>query len=817
MTATTATTRLRLEGLHCAGCVARVERALATVPGVTSANVNLAAGTAEVDHSGAPARLVGAVEEAGFGVTRREIRLAVEAANCASCVGRIEAALRGVPGVTGASMNLASGEACATVIDGEADAATLARAVTAAGYPTAGIDAADQAPDPEAAQAREARALRRRTWIAAALTLPVFVMEMGGHVVPGLRETLAGLVGEQGLRVIAFVLTSAVLAGPGRMFFAKGVPLLLRGAPDMNALVALGTGAAWGFSTLATFAPGVLPEGTAHVYFEAAAVIVTLILLGRTLEARAKGRTGAAIRELMALRPDTARVVTEAGLEARPVDALVVGDVLEIRPGERIPTDAEVIEGRGAIDESMLTGEPMPVEKCLGDEVTGGTVNGTSALRVRASRVGRDTALARIVAMVEAAQGAKLPVQATADKVTAVFVPIVLTVAAVTVATWLIFGPEPALGLALVAGVSVLIVACPCAMGLATPTSVMVGTGRAAEMGVLFRKGAALQSLSDVLLIAFDKTGTLTEGRPAVTEVALADGVSRAEALRLAAALEARAEHPIAQAILGAAPDDHAEAEGVEALAGFGLRGRVEGVEVLVGAGRLMAREGVPVDALAATAGRLAAQGATPVYVARQGRAVALIGLSDPIKPSAKPAIAVLHRMGLRTALVTGDTEETARAVAEELGIDTVIAGVLPGGKVAALRDMRGQRRLAFVGDGLNDAPALAAADIGIAIGSGTDVAIEAADVVLMAGDPGHVADALHISRRVMRNIRQNLFWAFAYNTALIPAAAGALYPLGGTLLSPMLAAGAMAISSLFVLGNALRLRRLGPVSGGLA
>ncbi|TCO70498.1 heavy metal translocating P-type ATPase [Rhodovulum euryhalinum] len=811
-TAATTTTRLRLEGLHCAGCVRRVERALAAVPGVAAARVNLAATSAEVDHAGPVAPLVGAVEGAGFGVTRSEIALAVEGATCATCVGRIERALTAVPGVTAAAMNLASGEARATVIAGAADAAMLARAVTGAGYSATLITDAT-ARDPGAAQEAEARSLHRRMLGAAALTLPVFVIEMGGHVMPGLREALAGLAGEQALRVLSFVLTTAVLAGPGRAFFAKGVPLLVKGAPDMNALVALGTGAAWGFSTVATFAPGLLPPGTAHVYFEAAAVIVTLILLGRTLEARAKGRTGAAIRHLMALRPDTARVVTGSGIEDRPVDALVPGDLLEIRPGERIPTDGEVVEGAGVVDESMLTGEPMPVDKAPGEPVTGGTVNGPAALRVRATRVGRDTALAQIVAMVEAAQGAKLPVQALADRVTAVFVPAVLAVAAVTVALWLIFGPTPALGLALVAGVSVLIVACPCAMGLATPTSVMVGTGRAAGMGILFRKGAALQALSGVATVAFDKTGTLTEGRPSVTEVALAAGTDRDEALRLAAALEARSEHPIARAILAVAPGELPAAEAVEALPGFGLRGRVEGAAVLVGAARLMEREGIAPGDLAAAADRFAAAGATPVLVARDGRVLAVLALADPVKATARAAIDALHRMGVKTALITGDTEATARAVAAELGIERVSAGVLPDGKVAALEALRKDGPLAFVGDGLNDAPALAAADIGIAIGTGTDVAIEAADVVLMAGDPRAVADALHVSRRTMRNIRQNLFWAFAYNTALIPVAAGLFYPLWGMLLSPMLAAGAMAASSLFVLSNALRLRRLSPVT----
>ncbi|MCE8469217.1 heavy metal translocating P-type ATPase, partial [Rhodovulum sulfidophilum] len=636
----------------------------------------------------------------GFGVGQTEIALAVEGASCASCTGRIERRLMAQPGVLSASMNLASGQARVTLAEGLDDAAALARAVTEAGYPATPLRA-EARPEPGAVQAAEARALARRAWTAGLLALPVVLLEMGGHVAPGAREALAGIVSETGLRIVSFLLTTAILAGPGRAFFVKGVPLLLKGAPDMNALVALGTAAAWGYSTLATFAPGLLPEGTAHVYFEAAAVIVTLILVGRSLEARARGRTGEAIRHLLGLQPRSARVVTETGIEDRPVEQLAPGDLIEIRPGERIPTDGEIVEGQGPVDESMLTGEPMPVDKAPGDAVTGGTVNGASALRFRATRVGRDTALAQIVAMVETAQGAKLPVQALADRITGIFVPAVLAAAALTVAIWLVFGPDPALGLALVAGVSVLIVACPCAMGLATPTSVMVGTGRAAEMGVLFRKGDALQGLSGVATVAFDKTGTLTEGHPELTGIRLADGFEKGDVLAAAAALEARSEHPLAQAILAAAPD-HPEAEGVEALPGYGVRGRVGGRDVLVGAERLMVREGIAPGPLEAQAATLAATGATPVFVAIDGAMAGVLALADPIKPGARDAISGLHRMGVATALITGDTEPTARAVAAELGIDHVVAGVLPGGKVEALEGLRADGPVAFVGDGLN-------------------------------------------------------------------------------------------------------------------
>ncbi|MEX5729217.1 Cu+-exporting ATPase [Rhodovulum iodosum] len=800
------TLRFRLDGLNCASCVRRAEAALDALPQVSAVRVNLANATAEVSHEGQAAPIFGAVEAAGFGVPRSEIELEVEGAHCASCVRRIEAALTGVPGVAAARMNLATGRASVSGAEGAVTAAALVGALREAGYAAAPVAGETAHQD---RQEGEIRHLARATALAAGLALPVVVLEMGGHLWPGFAE---GVFGAQGVRLIAFVLTTAVLAGPGRRFFLHGVPLLLRGAPDMNALVALGTAAAWGYSTVATFAPGLLPEGARDVYFEAAAVIVTLILLGRWLEARAKGRTGAAIRRLAGLQPKTARVVTEAGVVERSIDALQPGDVIETRPGERIATDGEVVEGRSYVDESMLTGEPVPVEKSPGDRVTGGTVNGQGALRLRATRVGRDTALAQIIAMVEAAQAARLPVQGLVDRITARFVPAVMATALVTVIAWLIFGPQPALGLALVAGVSVLIIACPCAMGLATPTSIMVGTGRAADMGVLFRQGEALQSLQGVRVVAFDKTGTLTEGRPEVTAIHPADGMARERLLALAAAVEARSEHPIARAVTAAAGRPLPAAEAVEALPGFGLKGLVEGAEMLVGAERLMTREGVDLGALGPLGAQLAETGATPVYVAIDGRAAGVLGVSDPVKPSARAAIAALHAQGIETAMITGDTEAAARAVAADLGIDHVVAGVLPEGKRDAVEALKAKGRLAFVGDGINDAPALAAADIGIAIGTGTDVAIETADVVLMSGDLSGVANARRLSARTMGNIRQNLFWAFGYNVLLIPVAAGLLAPFGGPMLSPMLAAGAMALSSVFVVTNALRLRHVAPV-----
>lgn len=805
---------LQITKLSCGSCVARAEKALQDVDGVTDATVNLAAESATVSfHSPAsPAAITQALAAAGYPAAIDQITLDIEGMTCGSCVARVEKALLAAPAVTEVSVNLAAETAMVKYMSGATTPQAIAQAATYAGYPASLRGASDERVDHRDAHMA---ALRRQLTIAAILTAPVFVLEMGSHFVPGVHEMVHKYIGMQTSWVFQFVVVTLVLAWPGRMFFSEGLPALFKGAPDMNALVAVGTGAAWAFSTVATFFPSVLPEGTRAVYFEAAAVIVTLILLGRFLEARAKGKTGEAIRRLVGLQPQTASLLREGEVVDVPIADIVVGDVVRVRPGEKIAVDGVLTDGTSYVDESMITGEPLPVEKETGDVVTGGTVNGTGAFSFRVTQVGADTMLAQIIRMVEDAQGAKLPIQDLVNKITLWFVPFVLLMATLTVIAWLIFGPDPALSFALVAGVSVLIVACPCAMGLATPTSIMVGTGRAADLGVLFRKGDALQALRSAQIVAFDKTGTLTQGRPEVTAVSLIDGMKEADVLGLVASVEALSEHPIAEAIVRMAHGQGYElqdANGFSAEAGFGVSGHVGGRRVMVGADRLMQREGIAIDGFAAEAAQIAAEGQTPFYAAIDGVLAGLIGISDPIKPATPSAIKTLHDMGLRTALITGDNEKTAYAIAAQLGIDTVVAEVLPDGKVAALRELASEgEKIAFVGDGINDAPALAAADVGIAIGTGTDVAIESADVVLMSGDINGVCNAFEISQRTMRNIKQNLFWAFAYNTALIPVAAGVLYIFGGPLLSPMLAAGAMALSSVFVLSNALRLRWVAP------
>lgn len=810
------TLTLKLENLSCASCVGRAERALTAVDGVDSAPVNLANETARVAFS-APATtgaLTDALDRAGYPARRETTVLEVGSMTCASCVGRVERLLTATPGVLEARVNLASERAFVTYLAGAVSPDALSAKVTKAGFPTHPRD--DGATDAPRDKEAEANALRRKALLAAVLTVPVFVLEMGGHVFPPFHHWIARTIGLGTSHWIQLILTTIVMAGPGRVFFAKGVPALLRGAPEMNALVALGTSAAYLYSVVSVLAPGILPAGTANVYFEAAAVIVVLILIGRWMEARAKGRTGEAIRALVALAPKEALVDADGKTLTRPVAQVVTGEVVVIRPGERVPLDGEVIEGESLVDESMITGEPVPVPKTTGDTVTGGTVNGKGALKARVTAVGPDTLLSQIVRMVEDAQGARLPIQALVDKITAIFVPIVMGIAALTVLVWLLIGPDPALGLALVAGVSVLIIACPCAMGLATPTSIMVGTGRAAQLGALFRRGDALQSLQSAEIVAFDKTGTLTQGRPELTAFETAGDLDADTVLAMVAGAEVQSEHPLAQAILRGAEDRGlapAKASNVQTVTGFGLQAEVDGAHLLVGSQKFMERENIPMTDLVERADPMRAKGHTVFFVAIDGKLAALIGVSDPIKPDTAPALAALRAMGKQLAMITGDDPATAAAIADQLGIDHVNAGVLPDGKVAAVEALQARYgKVAFVGDGINDAPALARADVGLAIGTGTDVAIEAADVVLSSGALSGVANAFEISRRTMTNIRQNLFWAFGYNVLLIPVAAGVLYPVWGILLSPMLGAGAMAASSVLVLTNALRLRFVRPV-----
>lgn len=753
--------------------------------------------------------------------TANRLTLDVEGMTCAGCARRVERALADTPGVRAASVNFAAHTADLELDQG-VDADAPIRSVREAGY-----DAAPTRSWAERTGATQSEDIRQgghsphdhgeastaQLIFAAALTLPIFIIEMGGHLFPPLHDAVMGSISRPALNWVFLVLAGLVQFGPGRIFYIHGLPALLRGAPEMNSLVMLGTSAAWGYSAVVTAAPGVVPADAQGVYFEASAMVVTLILLGRWLEARARGRTGEAVRKLLSLQARTARVRRNGETVELPVEQVQPGDEIELRPGERIPVDGEVISGRSHVDESMISGEPIPVEKAEGDKLTGGTVNGSGALTLRASAVGEDTVLARIVTMVEQAQGAKLPVQQLVDRVTSVFVPIVIGLAALTFTVWLFAAGS--LSAALINAVAVLIIACPCAMGLATPVSITTGAGRAAQMGVLFRKGDALQTLNRVKAVAFDKTGTLTEGKPTLTDLQTADGFTDDDALRLAASVEDRSEHPIARAVAAAAEERGLSlqaASDFQAAAGYGVTARVDGRTVSVGSARHMARQKVDTSSLSDTAAALKKAGKAALFLAVDGQAAAVLAVSDPVKPSAKAAVSALKARGIETIMITGDAEAPARAVADMLGIETVHAEIAPGDKAETVKVLRETFGVtAFTGDGINDAPALAEADVGIAMAAGTDIAIESADVVVMGEDLTRVADAFALSRATLTNIKQNLFWAFGYNAALIPVAMGMLVPFGGPALSPIFAGAAMAASSVCVVLNALRLKTFKP------
>jgi len=736
--------------------------------------------------------------------------MSVSNMSCASCAGRVDKALWQLPGVLAVDVNLATETVQVTYTPDLASRADFIAASTAAGY-AAQEHSEDSHGQVQARKQQLAEAYGRRSRLAVFLAAPVIILGMGGHILPGFERLIADVIGQKANWIIQCIFATAVLFGPGLDFYRRGFPALWRGAPDMNSLVALGTGAAYAFSLIATFLPQILPEGVSGVYYEPASLIVVLILFGRDLENRAKGRTGKAIQSLLGLRVKTAQVRRAGEFVECPIEEIVVGDVLSLRPGERVAVDGVVHEGSSYIDESMITGEPRPVEKSTGAALTAGTVNGMGHVIYEARRVGHDTTLSQIIQLVEQAQGAKLPIKALVDRLTLWFVPMVLILAFVTVTVWMIWGPAPALPYALVAGVCVLIIACPCAMGLATPTSIMVGTGRAAEMGVLFRKGDALQLLADVDVIAFDKTGTLTRGQPVLTDLDVADGLGRRAALQVMASVEQGSDHPIARAIVMAAAEEGLDLLPIQdgqTYAGLGLSAHVAGEEVILGTERFMRERGIDVKGYHGSAEALASQGKSVIFAARAGQVIALAGVSDALKPSTQGAIAQLKAAGITVVMLTGDRRDAALQIAADLGIDQVHAELLPADKSRVLAELKTKaRQLAFVGDGINDAPALAAADIGIALGTGTDVAVESADIVLMSGDLLGVVNAIEMSRLTLRNIKQNLFWAFGYNVALIPVAAGALYPAFGMLLSPILAAAAMALSSIFVLANALRLR----------
>lgn len=810
------TVPLRISGMSCASCVRRVEQALLKVEGVHDAAVNLSSqrATVTVDPTVSPDRLVAAVQDIGFDAEPADLErvsFAVQGMTCAACVRRVEQALKAVPGVVDASVNLATERVSATVTGGPGVAQALKQAVIDAGYGVidTGVDRETAEDRERAAREREMKRLVQDVTSAAIVTALILIGSLP-HMVPGTESLVPQWLGHP---AVLMVLSGYVLFWSGRRFFQGSYAVLRHRSADMNVLVAMGTTAAWIYSAAMTIMPETLiAMGFPYqIYFDTSAVVVTLILVGRLLEARAKGRTSEAIRHLMGLQARTARVRRGDEELDVPVEDVVVGDIVIVRPGERIPVDGVVTAGHSAVDESMLTGESIPVTKQPGDEVVGGSINKTGHFEFRATKIGRDTALARIIQLVEQAQGSKAPIQRTVDVVAAYFVPAVIAIATIAFVVWMLVGPEPRFSFALTTFIAVLIIACPCALGLATPTAIMVGTGKGAELGILIKDAEKLELTHRVNAVVLDKTGTITKGEPEVTDVIAADGFSREDVLRWVASVERGSEHPLADAVVR-----KAEAEGIEllqperfeAIPGYGVRAAVDGRTVRVGNVRLMAREGIDTAPWDAVAHRLAEEGKTPMYAAVDDAVVGVIAVADVVKETSAEAIRMMKDMGLEVIMMTGDNEKTARAIARSVGIDRVLAEVLPEEKADYVRRLQEEGKLvAMVGDGINDAPALAQADVGMAIGTGTDVAMEAADVTLMRGDLRSVPTAIRLSRATMGMIRQNLFWAFIYNVALIPVAAGVLYPFTGTLLNPMLAGLAMALSSVSVVTNTLRLR----------
>jgi Cu+-exporting ATPase len=807
--------RLSIQGMDCASCASTIEKALCAVPGIEQVAVNFATEEAAVTLApGAAPDLAAAVSGAGYRVREREVELSIQGMHCASCVQKVERELAAEPGVVSASVNLATETARVRLVPA-AEVADLTAAVERAGFQARVVgDAARAEADREAARKAEIRSLRRRWITAFVLWLPFGAFEMAPHLLMLAGVHLHGWpILPPGLQLL---LATPILAYSGRHFFVGAWKGLKHRSADMNTLIATGTGAAYAYSAVATVAPDVFRRAgiEPHVYFEAAATIVTLILLGTWLEVRAKGRTGEAIRALLGLQPRVARVRREAREIEVPLDQVQPGDVVVVRPGEKVPVDGEVIEGRSTVDESMLTGESMPVEKAPGDEVIGATMNRTGSFAFRATRVGSETALAQIIRLVKEAQGSKAPVQRLADVVAAYFVPIVIAVAIATFVLWYVAGPAPSLTYAIVTSVAVLIIACPCALGLATPTAIMVGTGRGAAMGILIKDAESLETAQSVDVIVLDKTGTVTRGEPSVTDILPAAGTSEEELLTLAAAAERGSEHPIGEAIVR-----EAEARGFaiptassfSALAGRGIEAEVAGRSVVIGTPDLLASRGLdpaPAGVGAGRAGELADAGKTAVLVAVEGRTVGLLAVADTVQEGSAEAVRALRERGLEVVMLTGDNRRTAAAIARSVGIDRVLAEVQPDEKAARVRELQASgKRVAMVGDGINDAPALAQADVGIAIGTGTDVAIEAGDITLIRSDLRGVVQAIALSARTMRTIKQNLFFAFVYNVVGIPIAAGALWPWTGLLLAPWVGALAMVLSDVTVMGNSLKLR----------
>ncbi len=805
--------------MTCATCVRRVEEGLKALPGVESASVNFATEKAVVEYDPAsvgPEAMAEKVRDLGYEVVSREktgpaalqkTTVSIGSMTCAACVRRVETALKDVPGVEEAAVNLATGRGTVTHGADWAGAGALRKAVTEAGYEYLGIVDAAQEDPIEKARERETRELTVKFIVGIMLSVIIFMGTM--------QEWFPFLdsIPRPTMLILLFALTTPVVFWVGSRFHTGALKALKQKTSDMNTLVSIGALSAYLYSTLATFFPDVFTDAGVHlhVYYDGAAFIVSFIVLGRLLEARTKGKTSQAIKRLMGLKPKTARVIRDGQPVDIPVDEVMKGDEILVRPGEKIPTDGVVLTGTSAVDESMLTGESMPVTKEPASEVFGATINRSGSFTFQATKIGAETALAQIIRLVEEAQGSKAPIQRIADRVAAVFVPTVMAIAVITLIVWAFFVPDPVFTRALLNFVSVLIIACPCAMGLATPTAVMVGTGIGAEKGILIKGGESLEKAHRLTMIVFDKTGTLTVGEPRVTDIVTAPGITRSHVLRIAASVEALSEHPLARAIVETARQEGIRpepVEGFEALSGLGAKATLNGAPLLLGNQKLIEQGSMSFNGLAEEGTRLSSEAKTCVFVAEGEQVAGIVALSDVPRETAAETVKALQAMGLKVAMITGDNESTARAIGRTLGIDRVLAEVLPGEKAREIIRLKAQgETVAMVGDGINDAPALSAADIGIAIGAGTDVAIEASDITLIRDDLRAVPEAIRLSFRTMKAIRQNLFWAFIYNVIGIPIAAGVLYPFFGVLLNPVYAAIAMALSSVSVVTNSLRLR----------